>query len=236
MTNKDLSQFASNNWQNYLSSITELSKSDSGISLVNNATVIYNFDEICKSLFGNTNVPTSADGIQITDKTIQFIEFKSGFKQKISKKNFNEEQAKCPDPDIDRVCKDYWDLFWENQGRKIQELISSLKFKAIESYVILEKHIINNCESLQPGHYSKMIFTAVVDEDGVDGIEDTLAELSSTEPNTDNTITSIRQALKRLSNRKDSDGNTYFYDEIEVLTVKDYENRLKNTVVQSRNT
>ena len=86
------------------------------------------------------------------------------------------------------------------------------------------------CEDIENGRNVQLILTVVVDEDGVDGIEDTLAELAEeTEPRADNSLSSIRQALKRLINRQDAKGTPYFYDRIEVLSAKDFKNRISCT-------
>ena len=225
MTGKNVYQFATANWGDYKTTVSVASKSSSGIPLVESDFEIYNFDTICQSLFPGTENPTSADGIRFSNNNIQLIEFKSGFKQKITKNNFDIEQAKCDE--TGKVCDSYWELFWDNQKRKIKELISVIRLKAIESYVVLEKHVLPACDDNETGKLSRIKFTVVIDEDSVDGIEDTLAELSGTEPETNNVVTSVRQALKRLSNCKDLEGHTYFYDEIEVLTAKDYQNSIK---------
>ena len=179
-------------------------------------------------LFDFKNVPTSADGIQFIDNDIKLIEFKSGFKQKITKKNFDEEIAKCDS--TNKICEEYWNLFWENQKRKIDELISSVRLKAIESYITLEKHIFPKCDEFGANHTSKLVFMVVVDEEGIDGFEDALAELSGSDLKTDNNLFSIKKSLKRLSNNKDWLGNTYLYDSIEVLTAQDFKNRIEDTI------
>lgn len=225
MTTKNLSQHAIEHWGGYKTSVTDASKNNKGESLVESKLEVYNFDEICKSLFTGGNVPASADGIQFSKNIIQLIEFKSGFKQKVTKEKFDIEKGKCKETNM--VCEYYWSLFWENQDRKISELIESVRLKAIESYMLLEKHLFPICRDNDSGKESRLIFTVVVDEDGIDGIEDALAELSKTEPETNNTLISIKQALKRLSNQKDCQGVDYLYDEIEVLTAKDFENQLK---------
>ena len=223
MIDKNLCQFAIENWQEYKTSITEASKNRDGFPMVENSSDIYNFDKVCKSLFPGKDIPSSADGILCDARNINLIEFKSGFKQKITKDTFNEEEGKCKK--IDAVCEEYWKIFWENQDRKIKELINSIKTKAIESYILLEKHIFPLCKNNPNNNSYKLTFTVIVDEDGVDGIEDTLADVAGVEPKTDNALTSIRQSLKRLSQNKDCLGKPYLYDSIEVLTIKDFYNR-----------
>lgn len=222
---EDLAQFANTNWERYKTSITEASRSGEGKVLVESELQVYNFDEIAKSLFPHGDIPASADGLQFVEDKIQLIEFKSGFKQKITKENFDPQIGKCSK--TDEVCEYYWSLFWENQDRKISELKDSIRSKAIESYILLEKHFLPNCQNTKLGKSNPLVFTVVIDEDGVDGIEDTLAEIAGSELDTNNSLFSIRKSLRRLLNRKDATGNSYFYDEIEVLTATDFTKRIE---------
>lgn len=230
MITKDVQAYAISNWGNFLCPITELSKSDADISLVQSSAQLYNFDDICKSLFVQGKVPTSADGLEFSGGTVELVEFKSGFKQRITKHNFDPAQGRCPDPDVDRVCEDYWKLFFRNQRANISELISSIRNKAIESYITLEKQVFPHCQDAGKPIPLKLI--VVIDEDEIDGIEDTYSGLAGNidAENTaakDNHFSAIRSAMRRLTNQHDADGNTYFYDCIEVLSVQDYLNKLK---------
>lgn len=165
--------------------------------------------------------------MQFRNGHVELVEFKSGFKQRITKQKFDSDKGTCKKANPPEICADYWNTFWELQDKKRGELLESIRSKAIESYILLEKHILPICEELQDGQKMQLVFTVVVDEDGVDGIEDTLAELAEVEPETDNSLTSIRQSLKRLVNRQDIRGNHYFYDRVEVLSAKDFANRLR---------
>ena len=227
MTTKNLSQFAIANWDTYKTSIAIASKNERGQALVECEDDIYNFDEICKSIFNSNNISTSADGILFEGKNIELIEFKSGFKQRITKKAFNEEKGKCKKTTPEIICDDYWNLFWDNQERKIRELTDSIKLKAVESYITLEKHLFPICNDDIEGNSFRIIFTVVVDEDGADGIEEILAEASGSNPETNNQLISLKQSLRRFSNITDCKGNAYLFDEIRVLTAKDFQNRIK---------
>ena len=229
MTTKNLLQFAQENWDAYQTTISVASANTTGETLVASEKPIYNFDDICKTLFPEDKRPSSADGIYFFGSEIHFVEFKSGFKQNVTKKNFDPERGKCRVEGVNRVCKDFWDIFWENQDRKIKELISKIRFKAVDSYIILEKLVLPNCADHLPGRSSQLVFTVVIDEDGVDGIEDSLADVSQKDVKIDNPLISIRQSLNRLLKQKDAKGNDYFYDRIEVLTATDFEHRLKLT-------
>ena len=192
---------------------------------------LYNFDSVCKSIFESNTMPTSTDGLNFSRRTIELIEFKSGFKQRITKYNFNPEEGKCTHKG--QVCKDYWDLFFKNQELKISQLISSIRFKAIESYITLEKMVFPLCQDVVTPIPLKLV--VVIDEEEIDSIEATYAELAG---NTDtentvakhNSLTAIRSALRRLKNLHDANNNDYFYDCIEVLSVQDYLNKLNQMV------
>lgn len=226
MTSKDLQGFAASNWAPFRASITDISKINGTCdSLISSEIVIYDFDKICKSLFRQEMCPTSADGLTITQNSVVLIEFKSGFKQKITKNNFDNEISVCEH--TGESCEKYWSLFFKNQSRERKELLSSLRFKAIESYVTLEKHIYPSCPEMESNKSVPVKFIVVIDEDGTDSMENTLAELAKTNDISDNCFKSIRQTLKRLQKQNDSTGNTYYYDSIDVMSSQDFCSKLK---------
>ena len=85
MVTKNLPQYATEKWEDYIVSVTEASKSNSGVPLVVSDMNIYNFDDICKSLFPDRDVHTSADGLRFQRGKVELVEFKSGFSQIITK-------------------------------------------------------------------------------------------------------------------------------------------------------
>ena len=109
MISKNLTKFAKDNWDQYKTTIANASKSDAGVILVESPIEIYNFDDISK-LYGTS---TSADGVFFEEKNTQLVEFKSGFKQRITKNKFDPERGQCKYRE--EICEDYWNLFWENQ-------------------------------------------------------------------------------------------------------------------------
>lgn len=229
MVTKNLPQYATEKWEDYIISVTEASKSQSGIPLVTSDEAIYCFDRICKDLFQGRNASTSTDGLQFRNGNIELVEFKSGFKQRVTKERFDPERGTCKKTDPPSICEDYWNTFWELQEKKRAELIESIKLKAIESYILLEKHVFPKCANWDGGKRSKLTLTVVVDEDGVDGIEDILAEAAETNLQTNNCLSSIRQSLLRLVNQQDANGNSYFYDHIQVFSSTDFLNYIKLT-------
>ncbi len=100
------------------------------------------------------------------------------------------------------------------------ELLDSIKFKAIESYLTLEKKLLPLCMDFPNDKRVRVIFCEVID-DYVDSMEDTLAELAR-KPSASNTLTIIKAALSRFINLKTSDNKDYFYDEIKVCSPYEY--------------
>ena len=85
---KNLHAYATSNWSDYEEEIREVSKSEGkSVPLVDSGEKVYNFDKISLEIFGEAKKPTSADGITITKKCVELVEFKTGFYRKITKKN-----------------------------------------------------------------------------------------------------------------------------------------------------
>lgn len=222
MVEIDMSTYAEENWSGHKKSVTEISKSRNS-PLVESDMELYCFDDICSDLYNKEQKPTSADALIVDGKNIELVEFKSGFKNKITKENFNTEQGKCKK--VGEICEDYWKLFFDKRKKEVNELILSIRIKAVESYITLEKIIFPRCKlSSEPMHLN---FWVVIDEDSVDGLEDTLADLAGVPEIKDNTYSSIRKSLKRLIHCQDINGNQYFYDDIKVLSVADFKSHLE---------
>ena len=124
--------------------------------------------------------------------------------------------------DVRRQVK-YWKLFFKNQTNSIKELISSIRFKAIESYITMEKKIFPDCSNIDVSIPIKL--TVVIDENEIDNIEDTYAELAGNVETKDNCFQQIRNSLKRLKRQKSADKADYYYDSIDVISAQDYLNR-----------
>lgn len=223
MITKDLQRYVCDNWNDFKVTITEASSSGDGkISLVQSEREVYHFDDICLSIFGEANSPASVDGIWIMHNgNVGLVEFKSGFKKKITRKNFDREKARCTKSG--ETCEDYWDLFFRHQKSEDRILISSIRDKAIESYVALEKHVFMRCDDLADNRRPvKLNLFVVIDEDPVESMEDILADLADEHLDETNHVSVIRSALKRLVGKVDSEGNTYYYDKIEVMSAREF--------------
>lgn len=226
MITKDLKSYADINWSGYLKTLTELSRSGNNNpkSLIERDQKLYCFDDICSAIFPSGKIAESADAILITRKTVELIEFKTGFKKRITKENLDSEKAKCEQ--TNQICNEYWNLFFKNQDKDTKELIASIRNKAIESYVTLEKMILPECDNLQKGKNLKYI--AVIDEDGVDAMENTLLNLSGGESKTNNSVSCLQNALRRLTGLKTHAGEIYYYDEVKVMSPQEFKYYLDN--------
>lgn len=68
----------------------------------------------------------------------------------------------------------------------------------------------------------------IIDEDEIDYMEDTLADLAGKPTSKDNIFKKVESALSRFLRQKDANGNQYYYESIHVQSARDYENYLKN--------
>lgn len=232
MLTKNIDKFARENWlcERYYNTITKISDSGNGNSLVTSPKKMFWFDHISSDLYtSKNNIPTSADGIIITERAIYFVEFKSGFKKKITTKNLNGDKASCPHKGD--ICKDYWELFFKVQKKETEQLIASIRDKAIESYITLEKRLIPQFIDLDESQKYRLVFVAVIDENEIDNMEATLGDLCSKESISNNCFSDIRKSLQRCMNQKDVCGYDYYYDEIKVMSSSDFISFINSTCI-----
>jgi len=227
MIKKDFGKYLHDNFSESLSTINEVSKdSNSNISLVKNETKVFNFDTITQNLFVDSDcTPTSVDAISIKGKDINLIEFKTGFKKKISKENRDKNKSKCER--INEICEDYWDIFFKKQDIESKELITSIKFKSIESYITLEKKLFPKCIESDVNYNLNLVI--VIDEDNVDSMEDTLICLSGNPSHLEknNVYARIKKSLNRVKLQKDVNNKDYYYDKIDVYSAYEYHKLLE---------
>lgn len=223
MTQKNLEAYIMERWGPPRKSVSEISTSCNSVPLVVSDVKMYCFDDICKDIYISRSLPTSADGLVFEPKSIKLIEFKSGFKEVISKDNFDREKAKCNDKGD--VCKDYWREFRKARKLEKDELIASLRLKAIESYITLDQRLFPLCNDL-PDQKLRIILTIVIDAEETDTMVDMLGELAGKESNNENPFKKIRKAVSRLQCQEDVNGEKYYYDFIEVISAQEFRKRL----------
>lgn len=220
MVDKDLHAYVSCAFFDLLEPISVLSKSDAGKVLVDDKRVCYNFDKITEKVYPNAKPPSSADALSITNKMVLFTEFKSGFKRKISRETLDYNQLKCPQ-DESKTCTDFAKILISKMDLETKELLDSLKFKAIESYITLEKKLLPLCPPLASKNKLRTVFCVVID-DYVDNMENTLLELSGAHSSS-NAFANVKSSLSRFINLKSADNNDFYYDEIKVLSPYEYQ-------------
>lgn len=229
MTQKNLEAYIISKWGPPTKTVSQISsRGDSG-SLVSSEEKMYCFDDICKKIYVPHSLPTSADGLVFHPKYIELIEFKSGFKEIISKDNFDKEKAKCSCKGD--ICKDFWREFRRARKLEKDDLIDSLRIKAIESYITLDQRLFPFCEDL-PEKQLRIKLTIVIDAEETDTIEDTLAILAGKKPGKENQLKRIRDTVSRLQCQEDIYGHRYFYDDIEVVSALEFQKRLGRKSVE----
>ena len=223
MTQKDLETYIVGKWGPPNKTIREISMSGGTIPLVDSDEMMYCFDDICKAIYSTRSLPTSADGLVFKPTYIQLIEFKSGFKDKITKENFNPEEAKCEYKGD--ACDDYWGLFRKVRKLEKDELIDSLRLKAIESYIALENCLFPYCSDFSDKKLGVRLLI-VIDAEETDAMEDMLATLAKKKPGKENMLKKVRKAVSRLINQEDISGRRFYYDAIEVISAQEFQKRL----------
>ena len=213
MINFDFKKYAENNWNEYLETITDVSMTGNGVVFVESEEKIYNFDKINDMLFVAEYKPASVDGIYFRNDEVFLVEFKTGFYQKIRKDNLNSVKAKCEFKRSE--CADYWNLFFENQERKIGELISSIKQKAIESYVTINEDIAPFCKIKNSSKFNLVVVIDVNENEQEVGILEELTGKDSF------MLSRVRRSLKRFMVKK-RHLKSYYFDNISVFGAESF--------------
>ncbi len=227
MTNKDVRAFARENWADKTDTISNISSSSSRRVegkkriLVENETLIYSFDDI-SGIFYSSDKPDSVDGLFFVKRKVCFVEFKTGFKKVVTRENYpSTMRIPCDKSE----CEGYRKLFFKNQDNETKIIQNSIKTKALETYITLEKQVFPKCEECSKK--LNLYLYVVIDEDPIEEMTDILSDLSvgqrkDFQKNT--SCSKLRESLKRYIRAKDCDGNEYFYDEIFVMTAVEFNN------------
>lgn len=225
MTNKDVRAFARENWSDKTGTISSISSSGNRRAdgqeqiLVDNDTLIYSFDDI-NQLFYAKNKPDSVDGLFFVRKKICFVEFKTGFRKIVTRENYaSAMRIPCDKSE----CEGYRKLFFKNQDNETKIIQDSIKTKALETYITLEKQIIPQCE--ESSKKMNLYLYIVIDEDPIEEMTDILSDLSTRKSaRKDTACSKLRDSLKRFIKVKDCNGDEYFYDEITVMSATEFNN------------
>lgn len=208
-------------------SITELSKNDDGKALVKHTNCMYCFDEISASIHGDDNVPTSTDAIFCQGNTIYLVEFKTGFKRRITRENFNNAYAACEHtPNV--TCEHFKELIIKVGDLEQEILKDSLKMKALESYMTLEKWIFKECNLERNRVAINLIFVTDAPSD------DIMMPSSSTSTNA--SLQFLEDSLSRFRIKKDFQKKKHLYDTVQVLSPKTFQNRINSNIIPTLHT
>lgn len=227
MIYEDVKKYAEENWESYLKSVTESSRPDNGKSpLVEDDTQFYCFDDITKAMFREDNKPSSVDSINFFNEEIQFIEFKSGFVDEITRENYTmDERSKCEKAG-NIICNDYWGRFFKLREKEKKELIYILRLKAWESYHLFDKLILPYCDNTDIPKVTHLII--VIDGDSVETTKNILDDLASKKKNP---ISIAKEAIlsnfKRLDKSKNIKEGYFLFDKIDVFSATEYKSMLK---------
>lgn len=202
-------------------------------SLVENCSIAYDYENYVLHKLFTENPLKVVDALFIKDDNVYLFEFKSGFDQIINISNFDINYWKCPNKEICRIdgsdepilCKAGAKFFIENQEHKINELKLSLHGKLVETHTVLNRFILPKCPHGEIKY--KIWFIAVVDKLSMplEETQDILELLSGIEPS--NKVSNLRDSFIKYK-RKDADSLPLYYDEIEVWSVNEFEEKIKN--------
>lgn len=224
MIHKDLKKYSEDHdWKQYSATATELSRGGiDDLPLVVSERLFFNFDKISQSYYQTDSYPASVDALCIDENKVDLIEFKKGFRKKLSKESLDPSRTYCEylqtNEKIEYVCKDYWDLFWDNQKKIDNELINNLKLKAVESYITLDKEILPLCGECETKKTLNLL--VVIDGDPVDRMENILGDLAGKhKPN--NYHERIKRSLSRYQRKQSKE---YYYDSIKIISPSEFNN------------
>ena len=211
----------------YFESISVLSKAQkddpNSIPLVDSNEKLYDFDELTKKLSGRHSLPASVDGVIVSNNILYFIEFKQGFKKRITKENFDKAKMTCKDDDT-FFCHFYKKVFFENKDLETKDLKSSLLLKAAESYTLFEKKILPQCNVTEKKIKLNLIVV-------MDGNADEELEFESGGTQQSNVFYSVQESLKsHFSLQKDQNGEDFYYDRIEVYSANSFKSFVQNVL------
>ena len=215
MITKDLPPYANAHWkEKYLKPVSELSASDNGEPLVQSQVKMFGFDGIVNDLFVGKEKPKTADALYFRygkNKALYLIEFKRGLFSLLTKENRTKDEAKKAD-------------------EKFEEMKSSVRMKALESYVTLERAFFPFCKDAVDNG-TRLFFWLVIDSGPISGMEHMLSLKKFPKP-----PPQIGDALRRFQQSMTVDGNSkpYIYDCIEVMYASEFDRRMSKATLKRK--
>ena len=221
--NISLQTYLHNNYNSLLETVTELSKTDKK-EFIKNTTMLYNFDKMICSFYRDTNKPKSADALYIIDNVILFIEFKTGFKDKVTIRDIDENKFCCHCM-LHNICKEKFQYYIQYKDLHKKDKSKSLFLKIAESYIFFKENFLPiYMHSITEGKYNyKFKFWIVVDSP-VDAIQAGYKKNNNeNEKKTkNNIILGLQEKVKRFYDKT----NKSYYEEILVLNQYEFTSKL----------
>ena len=215
----EFEQYCIDNWSDCLKPISELSN-----ALVDSKTVGYCFDDVCSNLCSDSSSkPASVDAMFIKGNVIEFVEYKTGIRQKITTSNFDDKLIPVS---LTQTEKDeYKEMLIERSEFSHKYLLECIKLKAVESYVLFEKKVIldSHLQFDRDKFFIRLII--VHDDGGISSNIDILGSLSKGHQQSELSRT-ISSSLCRYRKQEDANSNKYYYDDIKVVSAIEYKNRI----------
>lgn len=225
MIKENLKQYAEENWAQYKKTISCITQSgDQKGSLVESEHTLYCFDDITAFLFQKQDKPASVDGIAFYRSATRLIEFKAGYHDIIDDKHYDPQKAMCEE--TQKECLELKPLLKKIRKKEKSELIDSIRLKAIESYITLEKQILPKC--IPQEKKTTVEFWVVTDEEPTDTMKDIYESVSGSKTCCDSPFDQLRKTLQRLSVQKDAEGKDYYYDKIKVISAVEFQKKLED--------
>lgn len=222
--NISLKNFINNKYSQYLDTITTLSYTGKKEFIVDNRK-FYNFDKMICEFYNETCKPKSADALYILDdNTILFIEFKTGYKDKVNIRSLDENKycKNCSDNTIYTICNEKFKWFLKHKDLTKEDMKKAIFLKIAESYIIFKEKFIQdyftNCNYNDINY--KFLFWLVIDAPS-DSILNSYKKKKDTKQK-GNIFSYMKHSFQRFYDKHDKS----YYDEILVLSEFEFKSKV----------
>lgn len=199
MSNENIETQLKGNFSDCITDMTTASD-----NMVISEKQVYKCEKIESQLYGEKNVPKSADAIFFKKGCLIIVEFKGGLRDKYSSYTDDLKRA--------RECEK-------------RELRTSIYAKGLDTYLVMEHDFgLGIAEKNQ-----KSNFIAVINDKEVGEMDETMAILNEAAAAherdlADNEVYKLTQALRKL-NKRGKSASPYLYDNVYVMTATEFKNK-----------
>lgn len=215
--NISLKEYIENKYKLYLSPITDLSCNEQK-KFIKDQRKLYNFDKMICEFYNETCKPKSADALyMLDDNTILFVEFKTGYKDKVCIRSIDENKycKNCSDNTLHTICNEKFKWFLKHKDLTKEDMKKAIFLKVAESYIIFKEKFIQDYATRCSNNIInyKFIFWLVIDAP-VDSFPNSYKKNNDVSSNDINNIfQDMQKSIKRFYDRQ----NSSYYSEILVL-------------------